>query len=233
MRLSSEKELEYKEAIGKLFVAPIAPKDDEEHRQIIEQTLTENMPEVTNQDKRVDSTETKVKYQQSVSMMKGNQYCYLKTGIALAFFSVLATTAVIGLLKSFPIQSYPNTSTGKVLRQDNTQAKWVAEKSGFRYKRKISWVELQNEERTSLGHNDVFSFNDPKWKQQWYLNRGNGRDMNVVGAWRKGYTGKGIVVAVVDDGVNGTNSDLTQNIDIEVEYDALYENSRVTNIVSR
>ena len=31
-------------------------------------------------------------------------------------------------------------------------------------------------------------------------------------AWRKGYTGKGIVVAVVDDGVNGTNSDLTQNI---------------------
>ena len=46
------------------------------------------------------------------------------------------------------------------------------------------------------------------WSTQ---NRGSGRDMNVMEAWRKGYTGKGIVVAVVDDGVNGTNSDLSQN----------------------
>ena len=36
--------------------------------------------------------------------------------------------------------------------------------------------------------------------------------MNVEKVWRQGYTGKGVVVAVVDDGVNKTHPDLQQNI---------------------
>ena len=35
--------------------------------------------------------------------------------------------------------------------------------------------------------------------------------MNVKSAWRAGYTGKGVLVAVVDDGVNMNHPDLVSN----------------------
>jgi len=35
--------------------------------------------------------------------------------------------------------------------------------------------------------------------------------MNVESAWRAGYTGKGVLVAVVDDGVNMNHIDLVSN----------------------
>ena len=35
--------------------------------------------------------------------------------------------------------------------------------------------------------------------------------MNVESAWRAGYTGKGVLVAVVDDGVNMNHADLKSN----------------------
>ena len=38
-----------------------------------------------------------------------------------------------------------------------------------------------------------------------------GYDMNVVGAWHKGYTGKGVVVTILDDGIEYTHHDLKHN----------------------
>ena len=35
--------------------------------------------------------------------------------------------------------------------------------------------------------------------------------MNVISAWKVGYTGKGITVAVVDDGVDGSHPELKEN----------------------
>ena len=35
--------------------------------------------------------------------------------------------------------------------------------------------------------------------------------LNVIAAWNSGYTGKGIVVGVVDDGVNGSHPELQDN----------------------
>lgn len=35
--------------------------------------------------------------------------------------------------------------------------------------------------------------------------------MNVVGAWRKGYTGKNVVVSILDDGIQTNHPDLIQN----------------------
>jgi len=44
-------------------------------------------------------------------------------------------------------------------------------------------------------------------------NRGahGGVDMNVVGAWQLGYTGKGVVVTILDDGVEHNHTDLQLN----------------------
>lgn len=39
--------------------------------------------------------------------------------------------------------------------------------------------------------------------------------MNVIPAWRKGYSGKGIVVSILDDGIQTNHPDLAQNYVIE------------------
>ena len=36
-------------------------------------------------------------------------------------------------------------------------------------------------------------------------------DMNIEGAWKRGYTGKNIVVTILDDGIERTHPDLMQN----------------------
>ena len=36
-------------------------------------------------------------------------------------------------------------------------------------------------------------------------------DMNVIGAWNKGYTGKGVVVTILDDGIEKQHCDLKAN----------------------
>ena len=35
--------------------------------------------------------------------------------------------------------------------------------------------------------------------------------MNVLPAWRKGYTGKGVVISILDDGIQHNHPDLAQN----------------------
>ena len=39
----------------------------------------------------------------------------------------------------------------------------------------------------------------------------NGPNLNVISSWKSGYTGKGIVVGVVDDGVDGSHPELKDN----------------------
>lgn len=36
-------------------------------------------------------------------------------------------------------------------------------------------------------------------------------DMNVVGAWNRGFTGKGVVVTILDDGIEKDHPDLMHN----------------------
>ncbi|XP_059621906.1 furin-like protease 1 [Phlebotomus argentipes] len=61
--------------------------------------------------------------------------------------------------------------------------------------------------------------NDPKWPHMWYLNRGNGLDMNVIPAWKEGITGRGIVVTILDDGLESDHPDLERNYDPQASYD--------------
>jgi proprotein convertase subtilisin/kexin type 5 len=39
----------------------------------------------------------------------------------------------------------------------------------------------------------------------------DGFDMNVLAAWKRGYTGKGVVVSILDDGIQTNHPDLLQN----------------------
>lgn len=48
-------------------------------------------------------------------------------------------------------------------------------------------------------------------KYYFLQNRGNGYDMNVIPAWREGITGKGVVVTILDDGLEVDHPDLESN----------------------
>ena len=64
---------------------------------------------------------------------------------------------------------------------------------------------------------------DPDWEKMWYLNRfdfDSGRHhLNVTAAWAMGYTGKGVVVTILDDGIERDHPDLLTNYDSQASYD--------------
>ena len=48
---------------------------------------------------------------------------------------------------------------------------------------------------------------------------GDMRHMNVVAAWKRGYSGKGVVVTILDDGIEKDHPDLMANYDSAASYD--------------
>ncbi|CAL7950535.1 unnamed protein product [Xylocopa violacea] len=68
-------------------------------------------------------------------------------------------------------------------------------------------------------------FNDELWDQEWYLQdtRSNKAlpklDLNVLPLYRLGVTGRGVRIAVLDDGLEYTHDDLANNYDPDISYD--------------
>ena len=56
---------------------------------------------------------------------------------------------------------------------------------------------------------------DPMFNTQWHLNSGarGGFDMNVKPAWNRGFTGKGVTITILDDGIQHNHPDLRDNYD--------------------
>nr|XP_060611444.1 furin [Anolis sagrei ordinatus]XP_060611445.1 furin [Anolis sagrei ordinatus]XP_060611446.1 furin [Anolis sagrei ordinatus] len=82
----------------------------------------------------------------------------------------------------------------------------------------VHWLEQQVAKRRSK--RDAFlEPTDPKFPQQWYLSNPNQRDLNVQEAWQQGYTGRGVVVSILDDGIEKNHPDLEANYDPAASYD--------------
>uniref|UniRef100_A0A668AIE0 Furin (paired basic amino acid cleaving enzyme) b n=1 Tax=Myripristis murdjan TaxID=586833 RepID=A0A668AIE0_9TELE len=58
---------------------------------------------------------------------------------------------------------------------------------------------------------------DPDFPKQWYLV--THQDLNTKAAWAQGYTGRGVVVTILDDGIEKDHPDLISNYDPEASYD--------------
>lgn len=83
---------------------------------------------------------------------------------------------------------------------------------------KVTWAEQQVVKRRKK--RDVFEEPlDPKFRDQWYLYNSNHHDLNAKAAWQLGYTGKGVVVSILDDGIEKNHPDLMQNYDPDASYD--------------
>lgn len=67
--------------------------------------------------------------------------------------------------------------------------------------------------------------NDTLYGEEWNLNNTGqvggtpGADVNILPAWQEGYTGKGVVVSVVDSGVFYKHPDLAANYNSSLSYD--------------
>lgn len=68
-------------------------------------------------------------------------------------------------------------------------------------------------------------FNDPLLEKQWFIKntgQANGKaglDLNVEEAWNLGYTGKGVTIAIMDDGIDYLHLDLAPNYNANASYD--------------
>ena len=73
----------------------------------------------------------------------------------------------------------------------------------------------------SLGPRPAVIPGDPGFANQWHLDNTSypGIDLNVTGVWDE-YTGNGVVVAAVDDGIDYTHADLADNYRFDLDYDA-------------
>lgn len=98
---------------------------------------------------------------------------------------------------------------------------------------RVTWAEqqvlLKREKRgvRSKRHyrNQDNKFNDDLWPRQWYLHDTRAMtdlpqlDMRVLPVWDMGYTGKGVVVTVLDDGLEWNHTDIVANYDPEASWD--------------
>uniref|UniRef100_A0A6I8PEE0 Neuroendocrine convertase 2 n=1 Tax=Ornithorhynchus anatinus TaxID=9258 RepID=A0A6I8PEE0_ORNAN len=110
------------------------------------------------------------------------------------------------------------------------EARRVAAEHGFSGVRKVKMA-LQQEGfgRRKRGYRDIneidINMNDPLFTKQWYLiNTGQadgtpGLDLNVAEAWDLGYTGKGVTIGIMDDGIDYLHPDLASNYNAEASYD--------------
>ncbi|XP_053558467.1 proprotein convertase subtilisin/kexin type 5 isoform X2 [Bombina bombina] len=94
---------------------------------------------------------------------------------------------------------------------------------------KVEWIQQQVVKRRikrdyKQTNTQSTYFNDPKWPSMWYMHCNDNAhhcqsDMNIVGAWKRGYTGKNVVVTILDDGIERNHPDLMQNYDAQASTD--------------
>uniref|UniRef100_A0A8B9T289 Neuroendocrine convertase 1 n=1 Tax=Anas platyrhynchos TaxID=8839 RepID=A0A8B9T289_ANAPL len=94
---------------------------------------------------------------------------------------------------------------------------------------RVSWAEQQYEKkrtkRATMRESAENLFNDPMWNQQWYLQDTRitpslpKLDLHVIPVWQKGITGKGVVITVLDDGLEWNHTDIYTNYDPKASYD--------------
>ncbi|XP_059127941.1 proprotein convertase subtilisin/kexin type 6 [Peromyscus eremicus] len=90
----------------------------------------------------------------------------------------------------------------------------------------VKWLQQQEVKRRvkRQARGDSLYFNDPIWSNMWYMHCAdkNSRcrsEMNVQAAWKRGYTGKNVVVTILDDGIERNHPDLAPNYDSYASYD--------------
>uniref|UniRef100_A0A8D3B8P0 Proprotein convertase subtilisin/kexin type 5b n=1 Tax=Scophthalmus maximus TaxID=52904 RepID=A0A8D3B8P0_SCOMX len=91
---------------------------------------------------------------------------------------------------------------------------------------KVEWIQQQVVKRRikrDYKPSPPLSLSSP-WSSMWYIHCNDDvhncqSDMNIMGAWKRGYTGKDVVVTILDDGIERNHPDLFQNYDPQASFD--------------
>ncbi|ESN95278.1 hypothetical protein HELRODRAFT_193616 [Helobdella robusta] len=90
-----------------------------------------------------------------------------------------------------------------------------------RYKRDLISIDSKHEVRAYREIN----FNDDFWENQWYLHDTKPArmlpkiDLHVIPVWANNITGRGVVVTIIDDGLEHNHTDLHRNYDPKASWD--------------
>ncbi|KAM9686709.1 proprotein convertase subtilisin/kexin type 4 [Trichechus inunguis] len=82
---------------------------------------------------------------------------------------------------------------------------------------KVQWFEQQTLRRRVKRSLAVPT--DPWFPKQWYMNNEVQPDLNILQVWGQGLSGQGVVVSVLDDGIEKDHPDLWANYDPLASYD--------------
>nr|XP_023698827.1 proprotein convertase subtilisin/kexin type 6-like isoform X1 [Paramormyrops kingsleyae] len=124
------------------------------------------------------------------------------------------------------LKDYYHFHHSKVVRRSAFTAR--GDHTFIRMNPKVNWIQQQvikkRVKRNAASDQDYFTFNDPKWPNMWYFQCENtshqcSSEMNILGAWRRGFTGKNVVVTILDDGIEKNHPDLAANYDPLASYD--------------
>lgn len=133
------------------------------------------------------------------------------------------------------VKSIPNFDNHYILRRNDVPHR--SKRSSSHHTRRlvqdeqVNWAEQQvarsrvkREVDLKVRDDGTVSFNDPQFRNQWYIH-GDGSDarptrqsegpldLHIEDVWRMHITGRGVVVTVLDDGIEHNNTDLALNYD--------------------
>lgn len=111
----------------------------------------------------------------------------------------------------------------KLLAADS-KVRWYKRERILQREKRVP-IQSPDKEEHVLRTSDNVELNDPYFKNQWYIkNDGQtagpkGFDSGIVPVWKRGITGKGVVLSVLDDGMDHTHPELKDNYDPEASTD--------------
>ncbi|XP_016105821.1 proprotein convertase subtilisin/kexin type 5-like [Sinocyclocheilus grahami] len=149
-------------------------------------------------------------------MEEGELGGFIHSDILRGFTSIERT-----ILDSFPLWIVLPYNGSLLLL---SQVEWVQQQVVKRRTKRDYKPSYPGPVQSSMAQSNSIYFNDAKWSSMWYIHCNDNihncqSDMNIVGAWKRGYTGKDVVVTILDDGIERNHPDLIQNYDNEASYD--------------
>ncbi|XP_031668223.1 proprotein convertase subtilisin/kexin type 6 isoform X2 [Oncorhynchus kisutch] len=152
------------------------------------------------------------------------------TKMCIFFIFILSTLEICQSLA--PRNVYTNHWAVRIAGGQE-EADKLAAKYGYNNYGQVDWVQQQLVKQrvkryiksdTRSPDPNFVHFNDPKWSNMWYIhctdkNNRCRSEMNILAAWQRGYTGKNVVVTILDDGIERNHPDLAQNYDQLASYD--------------